>query len=81
MFYSHLSMKGAPVAAIQALAGHADLPTTPRDIHLSPAALPNAARVPRQKNPGPGGGEKGPAPLTLSEPTETGVALVAGLFL
>ena len=33
-FCSHLAMRGAPVAAIQALAGHADLATTPE--FLSP---------------------------------------------
>ena len=38
-FCSHLSMQGAPVVAIQVLAGHTDLSTTPRYMHLSPAAL------------------------------------------
>jgi site-specific recombinase XerD len=36
-FCSHLAMRGAPVRAIQELAGHADLSTTMRYMHLSPA--------------------------------------------
>jgi integrase len=32
-------MRGAPARAIQELAGHQDLPTTQRYMHLSPAAL------------------------------------------
>jgi integrase len=35
-------MKGAPVRAIQELAGHADIQTTMRYMHLSPAALGDA---------------------------------------
>ena len=50
-FCSHLSMKGAPVAAIQALAGHADLSTTQRYMHLSPAALQSAIGLLDQKIP------------------------------
>jgi integrase len=38
MFCSHLAMKGAPARAIQEVAGHADLSTTQRYMHLSPAA-------------------------------------------
>ena len=44
-FCSHLSMRGAPVAAIQALAGHASLATTQRYMHLSPAAMKGAIRL------------------------------------
>ena len=38
-FCSHLAMRGAPARAIQELAGHKDLGTTLRYMHLSPAAL------------------------------------------
>ena len=42
---SHLAMRGAPARAIQALAGHQDLATTQRYMHLSPAALDAAIRL------------------------------------
>jgi hypothetical protein len=38
-------MKGAPARAIQDLAGHVDLKTTQRYMHLSPAALEGAIRL------------------------------------
>jgi site-specific recombinase XerD len=38
-FCSHLAMKGASARAIQEVAGHQDLSTTQRYMHLSPAAL------------------------------------------
>jgi len=44
-FCSHLAMKGAPARAIQELAGHADLKTTQRYMHLSPAAVESAIRL------------------------------------
>ncbi len=44
-FCSHLAMRGAPARAIQELAGHKDLATTQRYMHLSPAALDSAIRL------------------------------------
>jgi len=38
-------MRGVPLRAIQELAGHQDLGTTQRYIHLSPAAIEAAIRV------------------------------------
>jgi len=44
-FCSHLAMRGAPAKAIQELAGHQELGTTQRYMHLSPAALDRAIRL------------------------------------
>jgi integrase len=44
-FCSHLAMRGAPARAIQELAGHMDLSTTQRYMHLSPAAIEGAIRL------------------------------------
>jgi site-specific recombinase XerD len=44
-FCSHLAMRGAPARAIQELAGHEDLATTQRYMHLSPAAIDGAIRL------------------------------------
>jgi len=41
-FCSHLAMDGVPARAIQELAGHKDLKTTQRYMHLSPAAVEGA---------------------------------------
>jgi integrase len=50
-FCSHLAMKGAPARAIQELAGHQDLSTTQRYMHLSPAAIEGAIRLLEQPTP------------------------------
>jgi integrase len=44
-FCSHLAMRGAPARAIQELAGHQDLSTTQRYMHLSPATLDAAIQL------------------------------------
>jgi integrase len=55
-FCSHLAMRGAPARAIQELAGHKDLKTTQRYMHLSPAAVESAIRLLEQPAPGSGFG-------------------------
>lgn len=50
-FCSHLAMRGAPARAIQELAGHQDLSTTQRYMHLSPAAIESAVRLLEQPLP------------------------------
>jgi integrase len=52
-FCSHLAMRGAPARAIQELAGHQDLETTQRYMHLSPAAIKAAIRLLEDPNPPP----------------------------
>lgn len=44
-FCSHLAMQGVPVNAIKELAGHQDLMTTMRYMHLSPSARESAVRT------------------------------------
>ena len=44
-FCSHLAMRGAPARAIQELAGHRNLRTTERYMHLSPAAVDQAIHL------------------------------------
>jgi integrase len=50
-FCSHLAMHGAPARAIQELAGHQELGTTQRYMHLSPAAVEGAIRLLDQPTP------------------------------
>jgi Phage integrase family len=50
-FCSHLSMRGAPARAIQGLAGHQDLITTQRYMHLSPAAIEGGIQLLEQPSP------------------------------
>lgn len=56
-FCSHLAMRGAPARAIQELAGHQDLSTTQRYMHLSPAAIEGAIRLLDQPIPRFGRGD------------------------
>jgi integrase len=56
-FCSHLAMRGAPARAIQELAGHQDLTTTQRYMHLTPAALEAAIGLLDGRPPGPSRGE------------------------
>ena len=44
-FCSHLAMQGVPVNAIRELAGHADIKTTMRYMHLSPAGREMAVQA------------------------------------
>jgi len=41
-------MRGAPIKPIQELAGHRELGVTQRYMHLNPAALDSAIRLPDQ---------------------------------
>ena len=50
-FCSHLAMRGTPGRAIQELAGHSELGTTSRYMHLSPAARESAIRLLEQPKP------------------------------
>jgi site-specific recombinase XerD len=50
-FCSHLAMRGAATRAIQELAGHQDIGTTQRYMHLSPAAIRSAIDLLEQPTP------------------------------
>jgi site-specific recombinase XerD len=56
-FCSRLAMRGAPGRAIQELAGHSELGTTSRYMHLSPAARDAAIRLLEQPQPEPPRGD------------------------
>lgn len=58
-FCSHLAMRGVPARAIQELAGHEDLSTTQRYMHLSPAAVEDAIRTLETPSPLLGKGDSG----------------------
>ncbi len=51
------TMKGAPTRAIQELAGHRDLTTTQRYMHLSPDAIFDAIRLLERPSPVPACGD------------------------
>jgi integrase len=55
-FCSHLAMRGAPARAIHELAGHQDLATTQRYMHLRPAAVESAIRLLESPDGRPGRG-------------------------
>lgn len=50
-------MKGAPARAIQELAGHKDLSTTQRYMHIGPAAIEAAIRLLENPAPAPSFGD------------------------
>jgi site-specific recombinase XerD len=62
-FCSHLAMRGAAPRAIQEVAGHQDLGTTQRYLHLTPAAAQGVIRLLDQSAPdfGSGRGDCGEA--------------------
>ena len=77
-FCSHLAMRGAPARAIQELAGHQDLSTTQRYMHLSPSAVENAIRLLETRGVLPGHGnivatEEGSASNSLLQKNLFGV--------
>ncbi len=61
-FCSHLAMRGAPVRTIMELAGHEDLATTLRYMHLSPGATDTAIALLDQPWP-----HRGPGQVTETE--------------
>ena len=70
-FCSHLAMRGAPARAIQELAGHQDLSTTQRYMHLSPAAIEGAIRLLETRGPDHGPPKGGRHVLSVGDILET----------
>ena len=64
-------MRGAPAKAIQELAGHADLTTTMRYMHLSPAARQDAIALLNARD------EQNETVRNFGDIVETGVAASA----
>lgn len=58
-FCSHLAMKAVPVRAIQELAGHRDISTTMRNIHLAPSVLTDAIALLNGRGLSVGRGDNG----------------------
>lgn len=56
-FCSHLAMRAAPAKAIQELAGHSNLTTTYRYMHLSPSVRQGAIGLLNRREDGPLFGE------------------------
>ena len=78
-FCSHLAMLGGPTCAIQELAGHRDLITTQRYMHLSPAAAEGAIRLSDRRTPPPHDGDiVETAGAVLKKERNDGRKLVAG---
>jgi site-specific recombinase XerD len=63
-FCSHLAMRGVPAMSIKELAGHEDLSTTQRYMHLSLAAVEDAIRVLEMPHFLVGGGNSGATATT-----------------
>jgi hypothetical protein len=68
-------MRGAPARAIQELAGHHDLTTTQRYMHLSPAAIEGAIRLLDHRRTGGGRGD-----IILETGMRLAITLIASMI-